>query len=94
MNPLEGTFDEKTKRNEIDRMLKEIESQKHDLAEEQQAVIGKVIFRALGKGLVTHEDFVEFISPLVTRKSDAKKLGIVYKRISEQTADDDELAPA
>ena len=74
--PLLGNASTTTERQRLLEQLKKLDQKDEQALQEREALIGKVIVAALKSGKLSGEDFSTFITPLVTKKSEAKKLGL------------------
>lgn len=84
--PLLGNSTITSERQRLLEQLKKLDEKDEQTLQEREALIGKVVVTALKSNKLAHEDFAAFIAPLVTKKSDAKKLGLGF---SSQASDQD-----
>lgn len=91
--PAQSILGNETTAAERLRLLEQLEEldRKDELAlQEREALIGKLIVAAIKNARLSTEDFASFMGPLITKKSDAKKLGLeVGSRASSTSAPDD-----
>ena len=74
--PLLGNASTTTERQRLLEQLKKLDQKDEQALQEREALIGKIIVAALKSGKLSGEDFSAFLTPLVTKKSEAKKLGL------------------
>ena len=74
--PLLGNTATTAERQRLLEQLKKLDEKDELELQERGALIGKIVVTALKNKKLSHEDFSAFITPLITRKSEAKKLGL------------------
>ncbi len=87
--PLLGNSPTASERQRLLEQLKRLDEKDEQTLQERESLIGKIVVAGLKSQKLSHNDFVAFISPLVTKKSDAKKLGFTP---SFQATDSDSSA--
>lgn len=73
--PLLGNSPTASERQRLLEQLKRLDEKDEQTLQERESLIGKIVVAGLKSQKLSHDDFVAFVSPLVTKKSDAKKLG-------------------
>ncbi len=73
--PLLGNSPTASERQRLLEQLKRLDEKDEQTLQERESLIGKIVVAGLKSQKLSHNDFVAFVSPLVTKKSDAKKLG-------------------
>ena len=76
MQPLLGNTATTAERQRLLEQLKKLDEKDELELQEREALIGKIVVSALKNNKLSHEGFSTFITPLITRKSEAKKLGL------------------
>lgn len=74
--PLLGNSPTASERQRLLEQLKRLDEKDQQTLQERESLIGKIVVTGLKNQKLSHDDFVAFISPLVTKKADAKKLGL------------------
>ena len=74
--PLLGNTATTAERQRLLEQLKKLDEKDELELQEREALIGKIVVSALKNNKLSHEDFSTFITSLITRKSEAKKLGL------------------
>ena len=74
--PLLGNTATTAERQRLLEQLKKLDEKDELELQEREALIGKIVVSALKNNKLSYEGFSTFITPLITRKSEAKKLGL------------------
>ncbi len=74
--PLLGNSRTTSERQRLLEQLKRLDEKDEQTLQEHESLIGKIVVTSLKNNKLSHEDFTTFLAPLVTKKADAKKLGL------------------
>ncbi len=81
-------------RQRLLEQIKKLDEKDDQALREREALIGKTVVAALKEDRLSQEDFSGFITPLITRRAEAKKLGLNSRSKATSPSDDLALADA
>ncbi len=71
-----GNTSTAAERQRLLEQLKKLDEKDEQALQEREALIGKIVVAALKEDRLSQEDFSGFITPLITKRAEAKKLGL------------------
>ncbi len=71
-----GNTSTAVERQRLLEQLKKLDEKDEQALQEREALIGKIVVAALKEDRLSQEDFSGFITPLITKQAEAKKLGL------------------
>ena len=81
-------------RQRLLEQLKKLDEKDEQALREREALIGKIVVAALKEDRLSQEDFSGFITPLITKRAEAKKLGLGSGSKTASPSDDPALTDA